>query len=248
MTATRKEKRMKDQGVCHHCHNSLCIHKVPIFSSLNDKDLVKIFDVIKHKEYKKGESIFRVGDRLNAMIIINDGSAKAVKYTPEGREQILHVFLEGDFFGEKYLLSNETASYAVEALKDTKVCMLMKDDFHELLQKHPEIAIEIITELGNRMSHLEETIKSMGVRSVDARIGELLIEYANKQGKKVPDGILIPLPLSREGIANYLGIARETLSRKLSNLESERIIKSIGNKNILLLNEEELKIQLGIFP
>lgn len=234
-----------DKG-CNHCHNRLCIHKVPIFSSLDKEDLLKIARLIKHKDYKKGDFIFHTGDKIDSIIIINEGSAKAVKYTAEGREQILYVFLEGDFFGEKYLLTNETASYSVEVLKDVKVCMLMKEQFKELLYNYPDIAIKIIEELGNRMSQLESTIKSMGVRSVDARVAELLLDYSRAYGKKVPDGIIITLPLSREGIANYLGIARETLSRKLGSLESEGVIRSVGNKNILILKESELSIQSGL--
>lgn len=237
---------MNKEIACEHCMNQLCIHKVPIFSSLDKDDLRKIAKLIRHKEYKKGEFIFKTGDKLDSIIIVNEGSAKAIKYTQEGREQILYVFLEGDFFGETYLRSNETASYSVEVLKNMKVCMLDKDRFKELLYQYPDIAIKIIEELGRRMGLLESTIKSMGVRSVDARVGELLLEYAKQYGRKVPDGILIPLPLSREGIANYLGIARETLSRKLSSLENEEIIRNVGNKNILLLQEEELKLQSGI--
>lgn len=237
---------MNKERVCNHCHNSLCLHKVPIFSSLDKEDMFKVSKFITHREYKKGEFIFSVGDKLDSIIIMNRGSAKAVKYTAEGREQILHVFMEGDFFGEKYLLTDETADYSVEALKPVKVCMLMKDTFKQLLHKHPDIAIKIIEELGKRMGQLESTIKSIGVRNVDTRIGELILEYAKEYGRKVPDGTIIPLPLSREGIANYLGIARETLSRKLGSLEDDGIIKSVGNKNILLLKEEELKLISGI--
>ena len=237
---------MNTEKVCTHCHNRLCLSKVPIFSSLDKEDMFKVSKFITHKEYKKGEFIFQVGDKIDSIIIVNKGSVKALKYTVEGREQILHVFMEGDFFGEKYLLNDETADFAVEALKPVKICILRKEEFKELLYKYPEVAIKIIGELGKRMSQLESTIKSIGVRSVDARIGELILEYAKEYGRKVPDGTIITLPLNREGIANYLGIARETLSRKLSTLEDEGIIKSIGNKNILLLREDELKLLSGI--
>lgn len=236
---------METEKLCAGCHNKLCIQKVPIFSSLGQEDLHKIYHLIQHKTYKKGEFIFQAGDKLDSMIIINEGSAKAVRYSQDGREQILHVFLEGDFLGEKSLFSNENAPYFVEVLKDMKVCILKKELFRSLIYEYPEFSINIIQELGNRMEQLESTIKSMGVRSVDARIGELLLEYARNYGKPMPDGTLIPLPLSREGIANYLCIARETLSRKLGILENEGIIKSIGNKNILLLKEEDLRLQSG---
>lgn len=225
---------------CNHCRSQLCIYKVPIFSSLDSEELEKIASLIVHKEYKKGECIFKVGEKIDGIIIMNEGSAKALKYTQDGREQILYVFLEGDFFGEQYLLSNEIATYTVEALKPVKVCMLMKEQFKELLYQYPKIGVKVIEELGSRMTRLESTLQSMGVRSVDARIASLLLEYSKKYGKQVEEGELITLPLSREGIANYLGIARETLSRKLSSLENDGIIRSVNNKSLLIVKKEEL--------
>lgn len=230
-----------DKMSCIHCSNNLCIHKVPIFSVLNHKDLINIAEWIEHREYKKGQPIFQLGDMLDSIIIINEGSVKAYKYTPEGREQILYVFTEGDFFGEQYLLSNHTATYTIEALTSVKVCMLTKEKFTQLLHHYPGIAIKIIEELGSRMSRLENTMQSMGIRSVDARISSLLLDFSMKYGKRVPEGILVRLPLSREGIANYLGITRETVSRKLRQLENEGIIHSVSNKSIIILKEDFLQ-------
>jgi CRP/FNR family transcriptional regulator len=225
--------------------NSLCIHKVPIFSSLDHQDIVKISSLIEHKQYKKGEYIFSIGEAVDAIVIINEGSAKAFKYTPEGREQILYVFSEGDFFGEQYLLSNHTASFTVEALENVKTCTLTKAQFQQLLYSYPNIALKIIEELGDRMMRLENAMQSMGVRSVDTRIATLLLDFSKKYGKQTSEGIAIRLPLSREGIANYLGIARETVSRKLSQMENERIIRSVSNKNLVVLDVNALEQAAG---
>jgi CRP/FNR family transcriptional regulator len=230
---------------CTHCLNSLCIHKVPIFSSLDHQDIVKISSLIEHKQYKKGEYIFSIGEALDSIVIINEGSAKAFKYTAEGREQILYVFAEGDFFGEQHLLSNHTASFTVEALENVKTCTLTKAQFQQLLHSYPNIAIKIIEELGDRMMRLENAMQSMGVRSVDTRIATLLLDFSKKYGKQTSEGITIRLPLSREGIANYLGIARETVSRKLSQMENEHIIRSVSNKNLIVLDVDALEQAAG---
>lgn len=237
------EKRKTD---CGHCKNKLCMHKVPIFHNLDQEDILEISNRIQHRHYQKGEPIFSIGDPLDFIVIINEGSAKAFKYTPEGREQILYIFTEGDFFGEKYLLSKETAAYTVEALEPVFVCMLSREDFKTMLIQHSNIGIKIIEELGNRMARFEQTLENMGVRSVDSRMAGLLLEYAERYGKKVPDGILIKLPLSREGLANYLGIARETVSRKFGQLENGGIIQSVANKSILILDMVKLEEIAGV--
>lgn len=226
---------------CAHCHNRLCIHKVPIFSSLAHEDIMKVKTLIHHREYRKGESIYKEGDKLDSIVIINEGSAKALKYTADGREQILYVFSEGDFFGEQYLLSDQIATFTVETLEKVKVCMFSKENFTQLILNYPNIAMQIIEELGERVTQLLNTIQNIGAKSVDARVSSLLLDFSKKYGKKVPEGTLIRLPLSREGMANYLGLARETVSRKLGQFESEGYIQSVSNKSILLKEEEAIR-------
>ncbi|HWT73832.1 MAG TPA: Crp/Fnr family transcriptional regulator [Mobilitalea sp.] len=230
---------------CDHCLNQLCFHKVPILASLSHEDILKISSLIGHHEYKKGDVLLQDGDKTESIVIINEGSAKAYKITADGREQILYVFTEGDFFGEQNLLGGKTATYSVEALQPLKTCTLSKTEFQQLLFDYPDIAVKIIEELGSRMERLENALQSMGVRNVDNRIGAILLEFAAKYGTETKDGTLIQLPLSREGIANYLGVARETVSRKLGQLENDGIIRSVNNKSILILDQESLETLSG---
>ncbi len=96
------------------------------------------------------------------------------------------------------------------------------------------------------MTRLENTLQSIGVRNVDNRIGSILIEFAEKYGSNNDKGTIIHLPLSREGIANYLGIARETVSRKFSQLENDGIIHSLNNREILILDMDRIEALAGI--
>lgn len=227
------------------CLHQLCVHKVPIFSSLDGDDLQKIASTIRHREYRKGETLYSEGDTPDSLIILNEGSVKAYKYTPDGREQILYVFSEGDFFGEQNLFGSRTAAFTVEALERVKTCLITKNVFQQSLHTYPDIAIKIIQELEERMSRMENVLQSMGVRSVDIRVSALILDFAAKYGTAAPEGTLIKLPLSREGMANLLGIARETVSRKLGQLESEGIIRSVSNKSILLLDWHALEVSIG---
>lgn len=236
-------------AACAHCGNKeshgLCIHKVPIFSPLDHKDLLKIASLIQHKTYRKGEFIIRQKDTPKSLIILNEGSAKAITITPDGREQILHIYTNGDFFGEQFLISDQEATFSVQTLQNTAVCMIEKRDFEQVLRAFPDIALKVISELGTRMSRLETSLQSMGVRNVDARVAALLLDWTTKYATQTPEGTVIRLPLSREGIANYLGITRETVSRKLGQLENEMMIRTLTNKTILILNLPQLEMLAG---
>jgi len=171
---------------------------------------------------------------LENLIIIDKGKVKVFRYTIEGKEQILYIFDHGDFFGEKNLLNNQQSTYNVEALETTYICMINKNDFQKLLINYPKIGIKIIEELCSRMDKIENSVQNMGTKNTEWRINSLLLEFAERYGKKHPNGIIVDLPLSREGIANYIGTARETVSRKLSVLQDEGVIDMIGNKQILI--------------
>lgn len=231
-----------------HCPHNTCVRKVPVFSSLDGEDLAHVASLIRHLEYRKGDTLFSEGDALNALVILNKGSVKAYRPTPDGREQILYVFSEGDFFGERNLFCGRTASYSVQALEPVKVCSFTREDFRALLNAHPDISIRIIEALEERIARMENALETLGVRSLDGRIGALLLDYAEKYGAEAPEGVLVRLPLSREGIANSLGVARETVSRKLGQLESEGVIRSVSNKSILLIDREALRASAGLLP
>jgi CRP/FNR family transcriptional regulator len=226
---------------CENCQHQLCVSRVPIFSGLISEELSKVANLIVKKKYEKGELIIMEGSYSDNLIIIDQGQVKVFRYTIEGKEQILYIFAQGDFFGEKNLLRNQEASYNVEALERTKICMINKKDFQKLLRDYPEIGIKVIEELCIRMDKIEGTVQSMGTKSIESRINGVLLDFVDRYGKKHPEGVLVELPLSREGIANYIGTARETVSRKLSALQDEGIIEMIGNKKILVLDLYKLR-------
>lgn len=232
---------MKQTGCCcHKCKDRECPKNVPIFAGLDDTEITKIANLIVRREYKKGEMIVMEGGKLDSLYIINQGKVKSFRYTFEGKEQILYIFNEGDFFGEKNLLGTLNATYNVEALVETHICSIPNKSFQELLKTYPEISFKIIDQLCLRINLLESTIQNMGTKSIDSRVNAVLLEFAEKYGKKEPKGTLVELPISREGIANYIGIARETVSRRMSSLQDGGIIELIGNKKILILNMNAL--------
>ena len=220
----------------------MCVSRVPIFNGLETDELRKVAALIMKRKYAKGEFMSLEGDPTDHLVIIETGRVKVFRYTPEGKEQILYIFSKGDFFGEKNLLSDRKSTYDVEALEDTDVCMIGRNEFQMLLREYPVIGIKVIQELSGRLENVENAVQSMGTKDVESRISGILLDFAGKYGKQHPRGILVDLPLSREGIANFIGTTRETVSRKLGLLQDEGVIEMIGNKKILVLKKDSLKI------
>ncbi len=231
---------MDTAPTCKSCTNDQCIRSVPLFASLNHEAVHALTAQMEHKRYHKGDIIVREGDRAEGFTVIQKGSAKAYRLNADGREQILYIFPVNDYYGARFLLTEEEVPYTVEALEECEVCMLSKEQFRTLLYTQPEVAIEIIEAMANRMRVLESAMQSMGGRNADLRIASLLLEFRRPYGREVDAQTIIDLPLSREGLANYLGLARETLSRKLNELEEEGVITLIGARSVRIDDYDRL--------
>lgn len=226
---------------CNSCRGELCASKVPIFENLNNEELLEIVKTINHKEYIKGDVIFTEGNIANTLYFVNEGKIKLYKYTKDGKEQILHVLSEGDFFGELDLIKPSKYGFNAKAIVDSKICTLTKEEMKDIMMRNPEIGIKLLETVGERLAKVENLVQNLATNDVDSRMAYLITDLMEKYGEATGNNISIKLPLSREEMANYIGVTRETISRKLKKLEDENLIKIIGTKNIVILDEEGLR-------
>lgn len=222
---------------CKGCINDLCLRKVSLFSTLTDDELMAFFDCVQHLEFKKNEVVYQEGDVPKGLMIVNRGCLKAYKDSYQGRRQIYYVFHEGSFFGENNLLFDQKIMYSVIASVPSQVCLIQKKDLDELLKKYPELSQKILQEVLKRLEHMEIAIQSLSIKDVDGRIKAFLLEMALQSGTKTEKGLVIQLSMNRQEIADYLGIARETVSRKFGQLEDDGHIQQLDNQQLLILNK-----------
>nr|WP_307991540.1 Crp/Fnr family transcriptional regulator [uncultured Niameybacter sp.] len=226
---------------CHVCVGKFCAYKIPILSHLDCDELEEVLKLLEHKEYAKGEILFQEGDVAKTLYILNEGRLKLYKYTKEGKEQILHILKEGDFLGELQLLKPTQFENSAKAITDCNVCTLKKEDFQKLLLKRPEIALKVLEVIGERLVRLENLALILADNDSDAKLAYLLLELGNEYGTLENNKLMITLPISKEEMANYAGLTRETISRKLKSFSDMGLIKMIGHKKIEILNKSALK-------
>lgn len=231
----------KNYEVCNLCKGKYCAHKVSIFSVLDEEQLAKLTAKINHRNYKKGQIIFFEGDLSDKLYVINKGKIKIFKYTKEGREQILYILSEGDFIGDLSLLKRGEFKFNAEALEEANICELTKDDFDSIVKENAEIALKILQVVHDRIVKLENLIQSLSTKDIESRIAGLLLSFVRDFGVRKGQKIELVLPLSREDIANYIGVTRETISRKLSSMNDQGLIDLIGSRKIIINNIEELE-------
>lgn len=226
---------------CMTCNHKYCAKKVSLFASFSDTDLSKVLTLIERQHYEKGQTIFNEGEPCDRLLIVNGGSLKVFRYSKDGKEQILYVLGDGDFLGDLNLLKKDIYSFSAMALEETHLCTIKKDDFDQLMKFYPELFSRVLEYAHDRINTLENLVQTLTAKDVETRLAILLIRLSEAFGVEKPEGIEIQLPLTREEMANFVGLTRETVSRKLSSLQSEGLIELNDNRTILLKDFKSIK-------
>ena len=222
------------------CKNESCLKKVPLFASIDNDSLKEITTQMEHRVYQKNEIIVLEGDQPLGFTVLQQGSAKAYRITSDAKEQILYIFPTKDYFGARFLFTEDEVPYSVVALEETHVCILSKKQLKDILLEHPKVAILLIEAMAMRMKRLELLMQQTGKKKAEGRIAAILLEFIDTYGLEKDGKTLVTLPLSQEGVANYVGVARETLSRKLSLLEEQHVIAFEDAHSMVILNNQRL--------
>jgi CRP-like cAMP-binding protein len=206
------------------------LQSVPIFSELSPSDLNKIAERMVRRAYTKGQMILLEDDLGQTFFVIAEGSVKITRLSDAGREVILAMLGESDFFGEMSLLDGAGRSANVVALEESVVLTLARNDFLDILQQYPKISISLLEELTQRIRKSDQQIESLSLSDVEQRIGITLIRLAEELGTIKQGSVKIKNLPYQQDIANMAGTSRETVSRTFKLLEEKGLVTREGRK------------------
>ena len=241
MANNKSHHNTDDHGHTHHHNNGIeshktCISLVPIFNHLEHEQMEEIMRVTKSNSYKKGEIIYRDGDKSDSLYIVSSGKIRVYRLSESGKEQLVRILFPGDFTGELALFRESIHKSYAEAMIDTSVCMITRFDLQEFLLKFPSISLRILSEFSNRLDISETQTARFATEKVETRIAFFLAECMDNQEKSME----IELPMTQKDLASYLGTTPETISRKLAEFEDEGYIKQKSGKKIEILDLDSL--------
>ena len=217
------------------------LQSVSIFWDLNEDELGHIADKMVAKHFENGNYIFLEDSEGEQCFFVLEGSVKVTRLSKDGREVILAMLNEGEFFGEMSLLDGESRSANVIALEKTKVLTLDRNDFIEVVNDYPQIAVQLLKELARRLRKSDRQIASLSLSDAEKRIALCIIRFADEQGVIQNGKVSIPKTPIQQDIANMAGTSRETVSRALGLLEKEDLIERNGRELIILNYKKFIK-------
>jgi len=210
------------------------LQSVSLFWDLTEKELGYISEKMVLRHYEAGQMILLEASEGEQCFFVTEGSVKITRLSKEGREVILAILNDGDFFGEMSLLDGESRSANVIALDDTKVLTLNRNDFLLVIKEYPQIAIQLLKEMALRLRKSDRQIASLSLSDAEKRIALCILRIAEEQGVIQKGHVSIPKAPIQQDIANMSGTSRETVSRALKLLEKEGFIQRNGRE--LLIN------------
>lgn len=216
------------------------LKQVPIFSSLEEKQVRDIADISIEKFFLKNEVIFHEGDPGSSLFIVKSGVIKISLIDPNGKEAILQMLYETDFFGEMSLLDGQFRSATVSAVEDSKALMISQKDFTEFIQQHPDVIFSIVAGLNRRLRKANDKIASLTFFDVYGKVAKTLLDLIKEKGDQAGEQVILELPFSRQELANMAGTSRESLTRILYEFQVRGCLKLEGRK-ITILNEAILR-------
>lgn len=213
-----------DEPNCRSCGLSV----KTIFKKLTPEQLDTIYELKTCFTYKKGETIYEEGNRINGIYCIHQGTIKIYKTGLEGKEQIIMFGRSGDIFGYRSVINNEPACTSVKVIDEVCLCFIPTDTLYHLLRENSEFGIELLQIACKELDESNNYITDIAQKSVRERLAEVLLSLESKFG--VNDENIINVSLTREELANLIGTATESVIRLLSEFKNDGLIEIQGRK------------------
>ena len=194
------------------------------------------------------EALFRVGDAGDGCYRLEKGLLKILVTSPEGEELIISFIKPGEMVGELAVIDGLQRSATAVAVKDSELSVVSRTAFEQLTKSHPALYRCLVEVLAARLRETNETLAAASFMNAQARVARALLEFAQLLGEDAGEGrIVICHPIRQSDLAAMAGIARENVSRILSDLKRRMIVTRLAQQ-YCINNPTALKRELEDRP
>lgn len=220
---------------CNDCSlNPICL---PV--AVKSQELDSLDKIIKRsKPLKKGEHLFRASDDFRSIYAVRSGTIKTYSVTEDGEEQVTGFYLPGEILGIDGIGTNAHSNSA-KALEAAAVCEIPFDKLEELSSAIPSLQHHFFKLMSQEIQADQQLIMLLSKKSAEERIASLLMSISARHQKRGLSPVSFRLPMSRNDIGNFLGLAVETVSRVFTRLQKQGVI-SVEGKEIEISDHKQL--------
>ncbi|MDQ2065936.1 Crp/Fnr family transcriptional regulator [Xinfangfangia sp. CPCC 101601] len=199
-----------------------------------------------YRGYEAGQTIVWSGDRMDFVASVVSGIATLTQTMEDGRRQMVGLLLPSDFVGRP---GRNTAAYDVTATTDVVMCCFRKKPFEDMMRKTPHIAERLLEMTLDELDAAREWMLLLGRKTAREKIASLIAIIARRDAslhlRPVGGNLAVTLPLTREEMADYLGLTLETVSRQISALKRDGVISLEGKRQVTIPDFDRLVEEAG---
>jgi|TARA_B100000929_G_C15489093_1_gene413786 CRP/FNR family transcriptional regulator len=224
----------------HNSHTRCSLCKIRSYSfcrCLNDKDLQIFHDISTEKKYRNNQNIFLQQDKSSNLYNITEGNVKIYQLLNDGRIQIIGFLYPGDFFGS---YKNGKYNYSADAIGEVRACVFAQEKLDKYIEKNIPLAKELLHLTSHELTLAQDRMSVLGKFGATERLGKFIFNVSEQRKRIGWKNNPISLPMTRQDIADYLGLTIETVSREFSKLKTSNIIKILSAKQIFISDFEKL--------
>lgn len=225
--------------------NECSLHQLCLPQSINGNELDKLDNIIERKKpLKRNEYLFQVGSPFDSIYVVRSGSLKTYSPTIDGQEQVTGFHLPGELLGLDAIGSGQHPCVA-KALETTSVCEIPFESLEELTQSMPTLQHQLLRLMSKEIFDDQELMLLLGKKTAEARLSAFLLSISLRFKQRGFSSTEFYLSMSRNDIANYLGLAVETVSRMFTRFQEDGIINA-ERKHIVINDWDTLQQLAGI--
>lgn len=228
----------QDCGDCPIRHRAVCARCEP-------NELKRLEDIKYYRTYEPGQTVVWAGDRMDFVASVVSGAATLAQTMEDGRRQMVGLLLPSDFMGRP---GRDSVRYDVVAVSNLTMCCFRKAPFEQLIQTTPHIAERLLEMTLDELDAAREWMLVLGRKTAREKIASLLSIIARRDVPLSADGarsVTFDLPLTREAMADYLGLTLETVSRQVSALKRDGVVVLQGKRRVHIPDIDLLMEEAG---
>ena len=204
-------------GTCAGCK----VRNVSVCAALDLSELGALEALAEDVHFAEKQAITLQGDAADTVYNVTEGTVRLYKLLPDGRRQIVGFLLPGDFMG---LALSDRYAFCADAVEPVSACRFERGAFAALTQEKPHLLRRLHEAATHELALAQDHMVLLGRRTAEEKVAAFLVGLRDRRRRIGGGAVLIPLPMTRADIADYLGLTIETVSRTISKLARERAI------------------------
>lgn len=190
--------------------------------ALTDEEMPRLLSILQTVDIDAHQPIIDEGETADYLFNVTGGAVKLYKLLPDGRRQITGFLFSGDFLG---IAMNDKYAYSAEAVGKVSLCRFSRRKLESLLDEFPRLEKRLLGMASNELVQAQDQILLLGRKTAQEKIVSFLLSLSNRTVKRGGEPSPIELPMGRADIADYLGLTTETVSRTITSLKRNSIIR-----------------------